>query len=55
MRKKLLGEEHSDTLSSLLLLAVAYREQGRSKEAGELGVRLIEMTVRVFRRTILRR
>ena len=36
LRKKLLGEEHPETLSSMANLAETYRNQGRWNEAEEL-------------------
>jgi hypothetical protein len=41
-RKKMLGEEHSSTLTSRANLASIYRNQGRWKEAEELEVRVME-------------
>ncbi|TGZ78598.1 hypothetical protein EX30DRAFT_299649, partial [Ascodesmis nigricans] len=35
-RKRVLDEEHPDTLSSMANLAATYRKQGRKKKAKEL-------------------
>jgi hypothetical protein len=48
-RKRVLGEEHPDTLSSIGNLASTYRNQGRWKEAEELEVQVIETRKRVLR------
>jgi len=45
--KRVLGEEHPDTLSSIANLAATYRNQGRWKEAEELQVRVMEARKRV--------
>ena len=42
MRKKLLGAEHPDTLSSMANLAATYRYQGRWNEAEQLEVQVME-------------
>ncbi|KJZ69702.1 hypothetical protein HIM_10908 [Hirsutella minnesotensis 3608] len=47
-RKRVLGEEHPETLSSMANLASTYRNQGRWKEAEELGVRVLEARKRVL-------
>ena len=47
-RKRVLGEEHPDTLSSIANLASTYRNQGRWKEAEELFVQVMEMRKRVL-------
>ena len=44
IRKKLLGAEHPDTLTSMVNLAAAYRNQGRWNEAENLEVQVIDMT-----------
>ena len=46
--KRVLGEEHPDTLTSMANLASTYRNQGRWKEAEELEVRVMETTKRVL-------
>jgi hypothetical protein len=38
VERKVLGEEHPVTLSSMNSLAALYRNQGRSKEAEEVGL-----------------
>jgi tetratricopeptide (TPR) repeat protein len=48
IRKDLLGEEHSDTLTSMFTFASTYRSQGRWKEAEELQVSAMETTKRVL-------
>jgi hypothetical protein len=47
-RKRVLGNEHLDTLSSTTNLASTYRYQGRWKEAEELEVQVIETIERVL-------
>ena len=47
-RKRVLGEEHPDTLSSMANLASTYRNQGRWKEAEELDVQVMETSSRVL-------
>ena len=42
MRKKLLGAEHPDTLSSMANLALTYRNKGRWNEAEQLQVQNIQ-------------
>ncbi|KIN03538.1 hypothetical protein OIDMADRAFT_177691 [Oidiodendron maius Zn] len=42
MRKKVLGAEHPNTLTSIANLASTYRNQGRWTEAEELGVQVME-------------
>ena len=41
-RKRVLGQEHPDTLTSMANLASTYRSQGRWKEAEELEVQVME-------------
>ncbi|KAH8708390.1 kinesin light chain [Phaeosphaeriaceae sp. PMI808] len=48
MRKRVLGDEHPDTLTSMANLASTYRNQGRWKEAEELEVQVIETSARVL-------
>jgi hypothetical protein len=43
MRKKLLGAEHPETLSSMANLASTYRDQGRWNEAEKLEVQVMDM------------
>ena len=47
-RQKVLGLEHSDTLTSMANLALTFRNQGRWKEAEELFVQVIETFKRVL-------
>jgi len=46
--KRVLGEEHPDALTSMANLASTYWNQGRWKEAEELGVLVMETTKRVL-------
>ncbi|KAJ7209090.1 P-loop containing nucleoside triphosphate hydrolase protein [Mycena rebaudengoi] len=48
MRKRVLGEEHPDTLTSMGNLASTYRSQGRWKDAEALEVVVMEMRKRVL-------
>jgi len=48
-RKRVLREEHLDTLTSMTSLASTYRNQGRWKEAEELDVQVVETRKRVLR------
>jgi Tetratricopeptide repeat len=48
VRKKLLGEEHNNTLSSMAMVALAYNLEGRWKEAKELQVQVMETSARVL-------
>ena len=48
IRRRLLGAEHADTLSSIASLAQTYRNQGRLKEAESLGVQAMETRKRVL-------
>ena len=43
MRKKLLGAEHPQTLTSMANLASTYRNQGRWNEAEQLEIRVMKM------------
>jgi hypothetical protein len=45
---RVLGEEHPDTLSAMANLAATYRNQGRSKDAEELEVKVMEARSRVL-------
>ena len=47
-RKRVLREEHPDTLTSMANLASTYRNQGRWKEAEELFVQVMETRKRVL-------
>jgi len=47
-RKRVLGPEHPDTLTSMANLALTYTDQGRWKEAEELGVQVLETKKRVI-------
>ena len=46
--KRVLGEEHPDTLNSMANLAVTYRQRGRLEEAEGLEVRVLEIRKRVL-------
>ncbi|KAL8740320.1 MAG: hypothetical protein Q9190_006965 [Brigantiaea leucoxantha] len=48
VRKKILGQEHKETLSSMGMVGLAYRLGGRWKEAEELQVQVMETSVRVL-------
>ena len=48
MRKKLLGAEHPDTLTSMADLAITYRDQGRWNEAEQLDVQVMETRKKLF-------
>ncbi|KAF2190064.1 FabD/lysophospholipase-like protein [Zopfia rhizophila CBS 207.26] len=48
IRKRVLGEEHLSTLTSMANLASTYRNQGRWKEAEELFVQVMETRKRVL-------
>jgi len=43
-RKKILGEEHEDTLESMEMLCQAYDLRGRWEAAEELQVQVMEMS-----------
>jgi tetratricopeptide (TPR) repeat protein len=47
-RKRVLGEEHPDTLGTMNDLAATFYEQGRLSEAEELGLRVLEKRKRVL-------
>jgi nucleoside phosphorylase/tetratricopeptide (TPR) repeat protein len=49
-RKRVLGQEHPDTLASMAYLAPTYIYQGRWKEAEELGAQVMEISKRVLGR-----
>jgi tetratricopeptide (TPR) repeat protein len=46
--KRVLGEEHPDTLASIHHLAIIYSDQGRWKEAGELQRAVMESAIRLL-------
>lgn len=48
VRKRVLGEEHPDMLTSIANSALTYREQGRWKKAEELEMQMIETGRRVL-------
>ena len=48
MRKKLLGAEHTDTLTSMANLASTYRNQGRWNEAEQLQIHVLDMRKKLF-------
>jgi tetratricopeptide (TPR) repeat protein len=48
MRKRLLGDEHPDTLTSMANLASTFRNRGRWKEAEELEVEVMQAMKRVL-------
>ena len=48
MRKRVLGAEHPDTLTSMANLASTYRDQGRWKEAEELQAKELKICSRVL-------
>ncbi|KAK3363512.1 hypothetical protein B0T25DRAFT_436789, partial [Lasiosphaeria hispida] len=48
MRKKVLGDEHPDTMGSMSNLALTYQSQGRWKEAETLQVQVMEMRKKVL-------
>jgi tetratricopeptide (TPR) repeat protein len=48
MRKRALGQEHPDTLVSMLNLASTYRNQGQLNEAEDLEVRVVETSLRLL-------
>ena len=47
-RKRVLGQEHPSTLARMANLASTYQIQGRCKEAEELGVQVMETSLRVL-------
>jgi hypothetical protein len=47
-RKRILGEEHPDTLSSMANLAATYQNQGYWKEAEQLGAQVVESSKRIL-------
>jgi NAD/NADP transhydrogenase alpha subunit len=49
MTKRVQGQEHLDTLTSIANLASTYQNQGRWKKAKELQVQVMETRKRVLR------
>ena len=49
MLKRVLGEQHPHSLTSMVNLALTYRDQGWRKEAEELFVLVMETRKRVLR------
>ena len=47
-KKRVLGQEHPDTLTSMNNVEMMYSDQGRWKEAEELQVRVTEMRKKVL-------
>ena len=47
-RKRALGQQHPDTLTSMANLASTYWNQGRWQEAEELEVQVMETSLRVL-------
>ena len=47
MRKKLLGEEHPHTLTSMANLASTYQNQGRWNEAEKLELEIMKLKMRI--------
>ena len=48
LRRRVLGDEHSDTLHSMHNLALLYQNQGRYDKAGPLHVKTLELKRRVL-------
>ena len=48
VRKRVVGVEYPDMLTSMANLASTYKNQGRWKEAKELNMQVIEMSLRVL-------
>jgi tetratricopeptide (TPR) repeat protein len=48
IRRRMLGEEHRSTLTSMSILARIYRHQGRWKDAQELQLKDLEICKRIF-------
>jgi hypothetical protein len=46
--KRVLGEEHLNTLTSISNLALTYHDRGRWEEAEKLGLQVIETAKRVL-------
>ena len=47
-RKRVFGEEHPSTITSIASLASIYRDQGRWKEAKGLGLQVMEIRKRIL-------
>jgi hypothetical protein len=47
VRRRILGEEHPDTLTTMNDLAWSYSSLGRTKEAAELQEKVLEATHRI--------
>ena len=47
-RKKVLGQENAETLNSMAMLALVYKDEGRWKEAEEMDVQVMETRKRVL-------
>ena len=48
MRKRVLGVEHPETLTSMADLASTFRDQSQRKEAEKLEIQVVEMRKRVL-------
>jgi hypothetical protein len=48
LRKKVLGPEHPDTLTSMANLALTYSSQGRWAEAEQLEAQVLELRKKVL-------
>jgi hypothetical protein len=48
MSKRVLGDDHPNTIATIANLASIYRDQGRGKEAEELGVQVVETSKKVL-------
>ena len=48
MRKTLLGAEHPDTLTSMGILSIIYRKQGRWNEAEKLNIQVMNMRMKLL-------
>ncbi|MCJ1273889.1 hypothetical protein MMC21_001682 [Puttea exsequens] len=48
MRKKLFGQEHKETLSSMAMVGLVHKFEGRWKEAEQLQVQVMEISSRVL-------
>ena len=52
MRKKVLGADHPETLTSMGNLAVTYRNQGRWNEAEQLEIQVMDMTKKLHQENV---